>query len=135
MVETFVYCFTFKTLFSCKGLYHVVGVYDGLCVVGLVSQSDGQVQNLVRCHQLPPHDTQLKSQNTHTQASRISTVYVLLAVVGEVAADLQTHTSSSHKDALYYHYYVYLCSLKKQNNVIFFILLLLFLQLCRFSEK
>lgn len=41
--------------------YQAVGVDDCLCVVGLMSQSDGLMQIAICCLQLIPHHTELRT--------------------------------------------------------------------------
>lgn len=53
------------------GVYQAVGVDDGLVVVGLMSQSDGLMEETRRCLQLPSVNHQLHT-DTHFTLTKIN---------------------------------------------------------------
>lgn len=66
-------CPTEQVLVGGAGVYQAVGVDDGLVVVGLMSQSDGLMEETRRCLQLPPVNHQL-----HTDTHNFTLLYFIL---------------------------------------------------------
>lgn len=58
-----------NVLLNSQGFYQAVGVDDSLCIVSLVGQRDGLVEESIGSMQLPPHHTELE-HNTHTNVTQ-----------------------------------------------------------------